>query len=92
VQRVAVAIERRELDPVLGERGQVRLPSLSAHEELVDRDVRCADEAAGVDLRAVEAEVAEDRQRLLEGLVVQAGRVGTEFHDEFLTWWESGRR
>ena len=77
MEGIAVAVERGELDAVVGEHRQVLLPRCFALEQLLDWDVRGADEPAGVDLDAVQPQVAQDRQRLLEGLVVQAGGVGT---------------
>jgi hypothetical protein len=37
-------------------------------------------EPARVDLRALQSEIAQDPDRLCDGLVVQAGRVRTKLH------------
>src|SRR3954447_13125216 len=80
MQRVAVAVERGQSDAIGLEQPEVLLARVRGGEDLVDRQMDRGQEAAGVDLRAVEPQLAQDRQRLLERLVVQAGGVGAELH------------
>src|SRR5207247_3185113 len=80
MHRVAVAVQGGERDADRAEQPQVLIARRGAGADLLDRQVNGRKEAAAVDLRAVEPEVAEDLERLLDGLVVQAGGVGTELH------------
>jgi hypothetical protein len=73
-----VAVERRERDPRGLEVPKVLVAGVTARAHIRDRQVRRGQEAARVDLRGVESEVAQDIERLPERQMVQAGGVGTE--------------
>jgi hypothetical protein len=80
VERVAVDVQAGQRDPGLLEAAQVVLAGAGAGQDVVDRDVRCGDEAARVDLCAGQAQLAEDLEGLVQGTVVQAGGVRAELH------------
>jgi hypothetical protein len=85
VERVAVAVQRGQGDPGRRELGEVGVARVLARPYLRDGQMGRGKEPAGVDLRAVQAEFAQDAQGLGERLVVQDGGVGAELHGCFLT-------
>jgi hypothetical protein len=81
IERVAVAVQRRERQPARGELPEIVLAGTLALAQLLERQVGRREEAAGVDLDAGQAEVDDDVERLAEGEVVKGCVVDTELHD-----------
>src|SRR5919112_3960193 len=80
VERVAVAVEGGQGDAGVGEQPQILLAGVLAGAQVVDRQGDGGKEPARVDLGRVQAELAQGPQGVGDGLVVQAGGVGTELH------------
>src|SRR3954454_4848123 len=80
MQRVPVQVQAGQLDPVLGEDGEAVVPRGARREDVVDGDVRRADEAADVDLRPGEPEIADVGQVFGQGAIVQDRGVDAELH------------
>jgi hypothetical protein len=76
VERVAVDVQSGQRDPGRLEQAQVVLPRGGAREQLRDRQVRRGDEPARIDLGAGQAHLRQDLERLRQGPVVQARRIG----------------
>ncbi len=87
VQRVAVAVQPGDRHPGAVEGGQVLLRRDRAGQQVVDRQMRCGQEPARVDLGAGQSERGDDLQRLAQWLVVQDGGVDTKLHRVELPFW-----
>ena len=89
MERVAVAVERCERHAGGREQVEVLVPRVLAGAHLRGREMGGRQEAARVDLCAVEAEIADDLEGLRYGLVVKTCGVSTEFHASSFLWVES---
>ena len=81
VKRVAVAVEARDLNPGAVEPGQIGFRHRWVCDDLVDLgNVRRGQETAGIDLDAVQPEVGDHLDRILQWAVMQNCVVDAEFH------------
>ena len=80
IEGVAVAVQRGQGHPGGVVAVQVLRAGDLAGPQLGDRQVRGTDEAPGVDLRTVQAEVGQGPQRVGKGKVMQAGGVRAKLH------------
>jgi len=80
VERVAVAVQPRQLQPAIGIDLEVGATGARRREQRIHGKVWGGDEPARVHLYRGQAEVNENIQRFFERLVMQAGGVGTKFH------------
>ena len=84
VQRVAVDVERRQLESAIRDLGQVLLSRSLARHQRVDGDVRRRNETAGVHLDALQTHATKQLEHLAQGPVLNARCVSAKFHPGFL--------